>query len=59
MTGADLRRDRGEADGQVFDIDAAEQFFEPRAQLVAADQAAAAEGDVHQAEDAAFGEERG
>jgi hypothetical protein len=59
MAGADLRRNRSEADRQILDIHAAERFFEPHAQPVAADQAAAVERNVHQAENAALGERAG
>ena len=59
MSAADFGRDAGEADRQILDPDVAELGFEPRAQPLAADEAAAGEGEVEEAEHAAPGQRAG
>ena len=50
MAAADFGRDAGEADRQILDQDAAELALEPGAQTLAADEPAAGEGKINEAE---------
>ena len=59
MPGAEFGRDAGEADRQVLDAHGADRLLEPPAQPIAADQPAAAEGKVEQAEHAPLGQRAG
>src|SRR5271168_4854679 len=50
MPVADFGRDAGETDRQIFDLNSAERRLEPRAQPLAADEAAAGERKIKEAE---------